>query len=130
MKKGGFIMETGKNYEYGEHWGLEYPPFRSYMDSVKGSGCYYLSPQMCKEIIIAVGASGIQAPKAAKKIRRNINRIGDVVEKTIPVFGGIDRSVKISYACELVECLMKAAEMGKGIEIAIGYPKILVFKVN
>jgi hypothetical protein len=119
---GGINMETGNQI-------LEYP-FHSYREWVKDSGFYYLSPQICKDIIIAVGVKGLYMPKAIKKVLKNINYIGDVMENVIPVFRGIDRKVIIYYGGELAECLVEAAETGKGVEIAIGYPKVLVYKVN
>ena len=105
-------------------------PFHSYMEYVKDSGYYYLTPKVCKDIIIKTGVSGICTPKAIRKVWRNINYLGEAMEQAIPVFRFIDREVIGYYGSELAECLVKAAGTGKGVDIVIGYPKILVFKVN
>ncbi|HWT27483.1 MAG TPA: hypothetical protein VN131_06040 [Mobilitalea sp.] len=105
-------------------------PFNSYIENVKDSGCYYLNPEICKDIIITAGASGVYTPKAVKKMKKNIGQIGESMEKIIPAFRRINRDVITCYAGEFAECLVEAAGIGKGVEIAIGYPKALVFKVN
>ncbi|MBE5966737.1 MAG: hypothetical protein E7255_07185 [Lachnospiraceae bacterium] len=103
-------------------------PFHSYMECVKDSGYYYLSPEVCKDIIIKSGASGLYTPKAVKKVWRSMNH--EAMEQAIPAFHFIDREIIGYYGSELAECLVKAAGVGKGVDIVIGYPKILVFKVN
>ncbi|HBI72974.1 MAG TPA: hypothetical protein DDY59_07280 [Lachnospiraceae bacterium] len=105
-------------------------PFHSYMECVKDSGYYYLTPEVCKDIIIKAGVSGVYTPKAIRKVRRNINHLGEAMEQAIPAFHFIGREVIGYYGSELAECLVKAAGAGKGVDIVIGYPKILVFKVN
>ena len=42
----------------------------------------------------------------------------------------MDQDIISYYAGELAESLVYAAGKGKGVEIAIGYPKILVISVN
>lgn len=105
-------------------------PFHSYMECVKDSGYYYLTPEVCKDIIIKAGVSGVYTPKAIRKVWRSINHLGEAMEHAIPAFHFIDREVIGYYGSELAECLVKAAGTGKGVDIVIGYPKILVFKVN
>ncbi|MBH1940483.1 hypothetical protein I5677_06170 [Mobilitalea sibirica] len=104
-------------------------PFDSYMDDLKDSGCYYLPPEICKDIIITSGVSGVQTPLAIKKIRKKLNKEG-AIEEDIPVFRIINRDVLSAYAGVLAESLVAAAEIGKGVEIIIGYPKALVIKVS
>lgn len=105
-------------------------PFHSYSEYVKDSGYYYLSPEICKDIVIKAGASGVHTSKAIKKIRSNIYHLGAVMEHAIPAIRFIDRKIICYYGSELAECLVEAADVGKGLDIAIGYPKMLVFKVN
>jgi hypothetical protein len=93
-------------------------------------GCYYLTPNICRDIIITAGMSGIHTSKAVKKMRNNILNVDDIVKDAIPALKNINYSMLTEYAGEFAECLVEAAGIGKGIEIAIGYPKVLVFKVN
>lgn len=104
-------------------------PFNSYIENVKDGGCYYLPPEICKNIIITIGVSGIHTPKAIQIIRRNIGVVGDMIEDVIPAMRYINNEFFVNCAGELAECLVCAAGVGKGIEIANGYPKIFVFKV-
>lgn len=80
--------------------------------------------------IYVAGVSGIHLPKAVKKMRGSIDHAGDVMEDAIPALRCMNRNIISFYAGELAEGLVEAAGVGKGVEIAIGYPKILVFKVN
>ncbi|NLP34699.1 MAG: hypothetical protein GX359_05810 [Clostridiales bacterium] len=105
-------------------------PFHSYIGCDKDSGYYYLSPEICKDIVIDFGVRGIHTSKAIKKVRNNINYIGEVVERAIPAFRFIDPQIIYHYGSEFAECLVEAAGDGKGLDIVIGYPKVLVFKVS
>lgn len=97
---------------------------------MKEGGCYYLSPEICKDIIISAEASGIHMPKAVKKLRSKIKSSACVMEEVIPDLRSLDQTVISHYSGELAESLVNAAGKGKGVEIAIGYPKILVIRVN
>ncbi|NLK27043.1 MAG: hypothetical protein GX306_01660 [Clostridiales bacterium] len=105
-------------------------PFRSYIESVSDCGYYYLSPEICKDIIIVSGASGDCASNAIKKMRNNIHQIRNLMEHAIPALRFIDRNIISYYGSELAECLVMAAGVGKGIDITVGYPKVLIFKVS
>lgn len=104
--------------------------FRSYIDNMKEGGCYYLSPEKCKDIIITAEAFGVHTPKAVKKLRSKINGKEGVMGDIIPALRSLDHAVVSYYSGELAESLVNAAGNGKGVEIAIGYPKVLVISVN
>jgi hypothetical protein len=93
-------------------------------------GYYYLPSEVCKNIIITAGVSGVQTPKAVKKIRSKIKRSRREICEIIPALRSMDQDIISYYAGELAESLVYAAGKGKGVEIAIGYPKILVISVN
>lgn len=105
-------------------------PFHSFNENVMDSGCYYLTAQICKEIIITAGVSKIYTPSAIQIIHRKIEFVSEIMEDIIPIFRCIKNEIISYYAGELAECLVEAANSGKGIEITIGYPKALIFKVN
>lgn len=105
-------------------------PFLSCFEYVRDSGCYYLYPQICKDIIITSGIIGIHKSEAIMKMKKNINEISDIMENLIPAFRKINRDIISFYAGDLAESIVNAASEGKGVEIAIGYPKVLVFNVN
>lgn len=93
-------------------------------------GYYYLPSEVCKDIIITAGVSGVHKSKAVMKIRSKINRSKKKLGDIIPPFRSMDKKIISYYAGELAECLVYAADKGKGVEIVIGYPKILVISVN
>lgn len=99
-------------------------------DSYNKYGCYYLPTQICKDIIISAGVSGIHKSKAVKKIRSEINHKKSVMNEVIPAFRYINQDIISYYAGELAESLVYAAGIGKGVEITFGYPKMLVISVN
>lgn len=105
-------------------------PFYTFEENVIDSGCYYLSPEICKDIIITSGVSGIHTSSAVKKMRKNIGHVREVMEDAIPAFRYMNGNIILSYAGELAECLVGAADIGKGVEVVMGYPKILVFKIS
>lgn len=105
-------------------------PFHTYNESIKDSGYYYLSPTICKDIVIKAGVGCVYTPNAVKKMRKHIFRLKADIERHIPAFRFIDQKIICYYSSELAECLVEAADVGKGVDIAIGFPKILVFKVN
>lgn len=93
-------------------------------------GYYCLPSEVCKNLIITAGLSGVHAAQAVKKIRSKIKRRKGAVGEMIPALRSMDQDVISYYAGELAESLVYAAENGKNVEIAIGYPKILVISVN
>lgn len=93
-------------------------------------GYYYLPSEVCKNIIITAGVSGVHKSKAVMKIRSKISRSKKKMGDIIPAFRTMDKKIISYYAGELAESLVYAADKGKGVEIAIGYPKILVISVN
>lgn len=93
-------------------------------------GYYYLPTEVCKNIIITAGVSGVHTSKAVKKIRSKINRSKGAMGEIIPALRSMDEDIISYYAGKLAECLVYAAGNDKGVEIAIGYPKILVISVN
>lgn len=93
-------------------------------------GYYYLPSEVCKDFIITAGVSGVHKSKAVMKIRAKINRSKKKLGEIIPPFRNMDEEIISYYAGELAESLVYAADKGKGVEIAIGYPKILVISVN
>lgn len=105
-------------------------PFQTYHESIQDSGYYYLSPTICKDIVIKAGVGCVYTPKAVKKMRNHIFHLKEDIERLIPAFRFIDRKIIHYYSSELAECLVEAADVGKGVDIAIGFPKILVFKVS
>lgn len=105
-------------------------PYNSYADYIKDSGCYYLAPAICKDIIINAGACGLPVPEAIVKVRQYINKKKGLLEDIIPVLQNINRDIICYYASELAEGLVKASDNSKGVEIIFGYPKVLVINVN
>jgi hypothetical protein len=93
-------------------------------------GYYYLPREVCKNIIITAGLSGIHPAQAVKRFRTRIRYKKGAVGDIIPALRNMDQDIVSYYAGELAESLVNAAEIGKGVEIAIGYPKILVISVN
>jgi len=93
-------------------------------------GYYYLPSEVCKDLIISAGLSGVHRSKAVMEIRSKINRSKKKMGDIIPAFRSMDKKIISYYAGELAESLVYAADIGKGVEIAIGYPKILVISVN
>lgn len=100
------------------------------LDETIEYGYYYLPSQVCKNIVISAGVSGIHTSYAVKKIRTIIRKKKGSIGEIIPALKNIGQDVISYYAGELAESIVKAAGNGKGIEIAIGYPKILVISVN
>lgn len=107
-----------------------------YMDTIDLSlegiieyGYYYLPSEVCQNIIISAGVSGINTSHAVKKIRRIIRKRGAIGE-VIPALRNLSQDIISYYAGELAESVVKAAKSKKGVEVAIGYPKILVISVN
>lgn len=100
------------------------------LEDTIGYGYFYLPSEVCKNFIITAGVSGVHKSKAVKKIRSKINQNKKAVGEIIPALRSINQDVISYYAGELAECLVNAAGSGKGVEIAIGYPKILVISVN
>jgi hypothetical protein len=93
-------------------------------------GYYYLPSEVCKNIIITAGLSGVQYAQAVKRIRSRIRYEKGTVGDIIPALGSMDQDIISYYAGELAEGLVNAAGNGKCLEIAIGYPKILVISVS
>lgn len=94
-------------------------------------GYYYIQPHICKDITIAAGVRGDKVSEAIKKLRTDILECGFYIKDVIPYIKNVNKEDDISYyAGEFAECLIHAATNGKGIEIAVGYPKILVFNIN
>jgi hypothetical protein len=100
------------------------------LDDTIQYGYYCLPSEVCKNLIITAGLSGVQASQAVKKIRSKIRRRKGTVGEMIPALSSMDQDVISYYAGELAESLVYAAGNGKNVEIAIGYPKILVISVN
>lgn len=103
---------------------------KSALDGTIKCGYYYLPREVCKNIIIAEGLSGDQSSQAVKKIKSSIICSKGEMVKSIPNLESIDQEIISFYAGELAESLVKAAGNGKGLEIAIGYPKIFVIFIN
>lgn len=103
---------------------------QNFVDDTIEYGYYYLPSEVCKNIIITAGVSGVHTSKAVKKIRSRINRSKSTVGKIIPALQSMDKDIISYYSGELAESLVYAAGAGKGVEIAIGYPKILVISVS
>lgn len=93
-------------------------------------GYYYLPREVCKNIIISAGISGVHTSQAVKKMKSRINRKKGAIGEIIPGLRSISQDVISYYSGELAESIVNAAGKGKGVEIAIGYPKILVISVN
>lgn len=93
-------------------------------------GYYYLPSEVCKNIIITAGLSGVHSAQAVKRIRYKIRHKKGAVVDIIPALKSMDQDIISYYAGELAEGLVNAAGKGKCVEIAIGYPKILVVSVN
>ena len=102
---------------------------KSFEDTIE-YGYYYLPSEVCKNIIISAGISGDQTSHAVKKLRSIIRKKKGTIGEVIPALRNLGQDVISYYAGELAESIVKAANNGKGIEIAIGYPKILVILVN
>jgi hypothetical protein len=100
------------------------------LDSTIEYGYYYLPSEVCKNLIITAGLSGVHSAQAVKKIRSRIKCNKGGVSEIIPALSSVDQDIISYYAGELAESLVNAAGNGKGVEIAIGYPKILVISVN
>lgn len=102
--------------------------FDSYNEYIKESGYYYIPPHICKNIIISADACGLSRSKAIKKVINAIflkNKFNDF----LPPIQHLDQKNISVYYGELAEYLVRAAHMGKGVDIAFGYPKLLVFNV-
>lgn len=104
-------------------------PFNSDQEYQKECGYYYVSPETCKDIIIKAGACGFHTHKAIQILWLYISHM-NVMEKVIPAFRFLKQDIIACYMGELAESLECAARNGKGIEIAIGYPKMLVIYVS
>lgn len=100
------------------------------VDDIIQYGCYYLPSEVCKNLIITEGLSGVHSAQAVKKIRTKINSKKGGMGEIIPALCGVDQNTISYYAGELAESLVNAAGNGKGVEIAIGYPKLLVISVS
>lgn len=98
---------------------------------VSTGGCYYIQPHICKDITISAGVRGDKVSEAIKKLRTDILECGFYIKDVMPYIENVNKEDDIScYAGEFAECLIHAATNGKGIEIAVGYPKVLVFNIN
>ena len=86
--------------------------------------------EVCKNIIITEGLAGVQTAQAVKRIRSRIRHRKESVGDIIPALRSMDQDIISYYAGELAESVVNAAGKGKGIDIAIGYPKILVISIN
>lgn len=93
-------------------------------------GYYYLSCEECKNLIITAGLSGIHPALAVQRIRAVIRHRKGEVGSVIPALQNISQDIISYYSGELAESLVSAACNGKGVEIAMGYPKILIISVN
>ena len=93
-------------------------------------GYYYLPSEVCKNLIITAGLSGVHTAKAIKRIRSKIRYKKGTVGDIIPALRSMDQDIIYYYAGELAESIVNAAGNGKGVDIAIGYPKILIFSVK
>lgn len=93
-------------------------------------GYYYLPSEICKNIIISAGVSGVHTSHAVKKIRKVIIRKRETIGEIIPALRNLNQDIISYYAGELAESVVNAAKSQKGVEIAIGYPKIFVISVN
>lgn len=100
------------------------------LEDTIGYGYYYLPSEMCKNIIITAGLSGAHYAQAVKIIRSRIRHKKSKMCDLIPALRNMDQDTISLYSGELAEGLVNAAGEGKGVEIAIGYPKILVISVN
>ncbi|MDD4111917.1 MAG: hypothetical protein PHC56_02665 [Herbinix sp.] len=98
-------------------------------DSIE-CGYYYLPSEVCKNIIITAGLSGAHYSQAVKRIRSRIRHRKETVGDILPALQSVNQDIISYYAGELAEGLVKAAGNGKCVDIAIGYPKILVISVN
>ena len=105
-------------------------PYDSCMDYMKDSGCYYIIPLLCKDITINAGASGVAMPRAIMKVRHYIYHQKNIIEDVIPVLRNINQDILFYHAGDLAESIVKATKEGKGVEIIIGYPKVLVINVS
>lgn len=98
-------------------------------DAIK-YGFYYLPSEVCKDIIINENLSGVHSSQAVKRIRSRINCMKEELGEIIPALGCVDQDIINYYSGELAESIVNAAGNGKGVDIAIGYPKVLVISVN
>ncbi len=101
----------------------------SYLEIIKEGGCYYLPPEVCKNIVISAGVIGIGIPTAVKIIRTEITNRGSVIE-LIPFLKLLSQELLNLYSGDLAQCLLEAFFSDKGVEIAVGYPRLLVINVN
>ncbi|NLJ96582.1 MAG: hypothetical protein GX321_05465 [Clostridiales bacterium] len=93
-------------------------------------GYYYLPSEICNNIIISAGVSGAQTSYAVKKIRKMLIRKRESIGRIIPALLNLNQDIITYYSGELAESIVYAAKSKKVVEIAIGYPKILVISVN
>ncbi len=101
----------------------------SYFEIIKEGGYYYLSPEVCKNIIISIGVMGIEIPTAVKIIRTEITKRETIID-LIPFLKLFDQEVLNLYSGDLAQSLLEAFVTDKGVEITVGYPKILVTNVS
>lgn len=93
-------------------------------------GYYCLSSTECKNIIITEGLCGIHPALAVQRVRSKIRNTKGAMRDVLPGLHNISYDIISYYAGELAESIVKAAGNGKGVEIAMGYPEILVIAVN
>lgn len=86
--------------------------------------------EVCKNLIITAGLYGVNSAQAVKRIRSKIRYKKGAIGKIIPALRSMDQATISYYSGELAESIVNAAGKGKGVEIAIGYPKILVILIN
>lgn len=104
-----------------------YPDHHSYLECVMDSGCYYITPKECKDIIINAGLSGLSIPNTIKKIHSYIINNENMYLNYLYF---LKKEILAYYAGELAESLVYASKIGKGVEITVGYPKTLIIKIN
>lgn len=100
------------------------------LDDAMECGYYYVPSEVCKNLIITAGLSGVHTAKAIKRIQSRFRDKKGAVGDIIPALRSMDQDIISYYAGELAESIVYAAGNGKGVDIAIGYPKIMIFLVN
>lgn len=100
-----------------------------YLNECKASGYYYLSSIECKNLIISIGANGMLMSDAIKITNKQIKKERDILLKLIPPLRFLNNKMTLYYTAELAECLVKAATVGTGLDITIGYPELLIVKL-
>lgn len=122
-----FVLNTKT---YCDHeYKFQYHYNSDYVKECNVSGYYYLSSAQCKKLVISAGAGGILVHEAIEIVYKQIKNNWNLILDFVPPLKFLNQKINSYYAPELAECLVKAAMIGTGIDITIGYPELVVIKL-